>query len=57
MFIVGNKFYQLETVKRLYGGKFSILWTYIESFTVKQKYRIKTINLGSILMAFLSNDS
>ena len=43
--------------KNWYGGKFSILWTYIESFTVKQKYRIKTINLGSILMAFLSNDS
>ena len=58
MYIVGNKFHQLETVKdQLYGGKFSILWTYIESFTVKQKYRIKTINLGSILMAFLSNDS
>ena len=36
MYIVGNKFYQLETVKRLYGGKFSILWTYIESFTVKK---------------------
>ena len=34
MYIPGNRFYQLETVARLVEN---VIWTYIESFTVKQK--------------------